>query len=461
MEKFKTILLACLTVLMLTAAGIYIGGSQFPHTGAAASRTALPDGAVRAGADAPAVRTLADAGLLAPAAAIISAAGETAGAFAGDIPDTVTALAYPLIHQALAADATLTATDFATMTAAAADDCIYLQFAGTLPYQLLYALTGDIEKAAAADRAVSADTLLLAFDEEGAGRLYLTDGSTCAVSDKPVPVRAGALAALIGSDALTAAYLADNLVPVGETSMIAAPIAVEDGTLHPLSADTGRALLSLFAFNPDRHRLSAQAIVEPHGSLSVTTARIAFTASRDGGIPITTFLEGKKNALDIGIYDILTAAAAFADRLRDMDGASFGGAATPFLQSFYKDGDGYTVTFGLRYGGIPLGGDAIPSFLSLTASGGIFTAAEVRRLSVSRAGAGLTLFPAAWQYATAAKNACEGGLHSLKLFYAVDALPIAACDAAWYCDRAPYTSAGAAVLMTYAAPAETESGAVK
>ena len=103
MEKFKTILLACLTVLMLTAAGIYIGGSQFTHTGAAASRTALPDGAVRAGADAPAVRTLADAGLLAPAAAIISAAGETAGAFAGGIPDTVTALAYPLIHQALAA----------------------------------------------------------------------------------------------------------------------------------------------------------------------------------------------------------------------------------------------------------------------------------------------------------------------------------------------------------------------
>ena len=40
MEKFKTILLACLTVLMLTAAGIYIGGSQFTHTGAAASRTA-------------------------------------------------------------------------------------------------------------------------------------------------------------------------------------------------------------------------------------------------------------------------------------------------------------------------------------------------------------------------------------------------------------------------------------
>ena len=27
MEKFKTILLACLTVLMLTAAGIYIGGA--------------------------------------------------------------------------------------------------------------------------------------------------------------------------------------------------------------------------------------------------------------------------------------------------------------------------------------------------------------------------------------------------------------------------------------------------
>lgn len=461
MEKFKTILLACLTVLMLTAAGIYIGGSQFTHTGAAASRTALPDGAVRAGADAPDMRTLADAGLLVPTAAIVSAAGTTAGAFAGDIPDTVTALAYPLIHQALAADATLTATDFAAVTAAAAGDCIYLQFAGALPYQLLYALTGDIEKAAAADRALNADTLLLAFDEDGTGRLYLTDGTNCAVSDKPVSVRAGALAALTASDALTAAYFADNLVPVGETAVTAAPITVEDGASHPLSADAGRALLSLFAFNPDRHRLSAQAIVEPHGSLSVTTARIGFTASRDGGIPIASFLEGKKDARDIGIYDILTAAAAFADRLREIDGASFGGAAAPFLQHFYKDGDGYTVAFGLLYDGIPLGGDAVPAFLSLTASGGMFTAAEVRRLSVSRAGAGLTLFPAAWQYATAAQNAGEGGLHSLRLLYAPDALTTAACDAAWYCDRAPYTAAKAAVQMTYAIPAETESGAAE
>lgn len=458
MEKFKTALLACLVVLMLAAAGIYIGGSQFMHTGAAQSRTPLPDGAVRAGADAPAVRTLADAGLLAPEAAVVSAAGKTVGAFAGDIPSAAIDLAYPLLHQALAADATLTETDATALADAAAGDCILLQFAGALPYQVLYALTGDIEKAAAADRAFNADTVLLAFDGAGAGRLYLTDGTSFAVSDKPLAVRTGALAALTASDALADAVLADNLVPLGTVGVTAFPVTVTDGAAHPLGAEASRDLLTLFAFNPDRHRLSAQTVVEPHGSLSVTAARVTFAASRDGGIPLASFLESSPDARDIGIYDVLTAAAAFADRLREIDAENFGGAGRRFLKQFYKDGDGYTAVFGLTYGGIELVGDAMPTFLTLTASGGMFTAVTVSRVSVSRAGAGLMLFPAAWQYETAAA-ATAGGIHRMRLCYAVEAQDTA-CDAAWYCDRTAAAAENAAVQMTYV-PAREESGAAE
>ena len=36
--------------------------------------------------------------------AAVRAGSTTVGAFAGDIPDTVTSLAFPLIHAALAAD---------------------------------------------------------------------------------------------------------------------------------------------------------------------------------------------------------------------------------------------------------------------------------------------------------------------------------------------------------------------
>lgn len=462
MEKCKTILLVCLIVLMLAAAGVYIGGSQFARAGAADVRTLPPDGTVPVGTDAPDTRTLADAGLLVPEAAAVCAAGTTVGAFAGDIPDTVTSLAFPLIHTALGADATLSDTTAQALADAATDNFILLWLPGALPYQLLYALTGDIDKAAASDRAVSADVLLLAFDGDGTGRLFLSDGNTCAVSDKPVSVRAGTLAALTGSEHLSAVTVTDNLLPVGSTPVTVFPLTVENGADHPLSADAGNALLSLFAFNPDRHRLTAQSVVEPHGSLTQNSTRIAFAASRDGGIPIASFLEDGKDVRDIGIYDILSAAATFADRLRAIDPANFGGAATPFLKGFYKDDAGYTVRFGLQYDGIELCGVALPDFLTLTASGGMFTAVEARRVCAVREGASLTLFPAAWQYAAAAAHTDGSGLHSLRLLYAIDTVP-AACDAAWYCDRTPYDAEAAKALqLNYAAyRSGTESGAAE
>ena len=303
--------------------------------------------------------------------------------------------------------------------------------------------------------------LLLAFDDDGTGKLFLSDGTTCAVSDKPIPVRMGTLTALTGSENLSAVTVADNLLPVGDVSVTIFPLTVEDGADHPLSADAGNALLSLFAFNPDRHRLSAQSVVEPHGSLALSRARMTFAASRDGGIPIASFLEDGKDVRDIGIYDILTAAATFADRLRAINTANFGGAATPFLKGFYKDGDGYTVRFGLLYNGIELCGAALPDFLTLTVSGGMFTAVEVRRICAVREGTSLTLFPASWQYAAAAAHT-DGGLRSLRLLYAIDTIP-AACDAGWYCDRTPYDAeAVKAVQMNYAAyRSGTESGAAE
>ena len=254
--------------------------------------------------------------------------------------------------------------------------------------------------------------------------------------------------------------LTDNLVPVGTSSVTAFTLTIEDGGDHPLQAEAGSALLALFDFNPDRHRLSAQAIVEPHGSLTVNRTRALFTASRDGGIPITSFLEDGKDARDIDIYDILTAAATFAERLCSVSPENFGGAATPFLKSFVRDGDGYTVSFGLAYGGIEICG-AADGFLTLTASGGMITAIEARRLYVSRAGLALTLFPADWQYAAAEKSAGADGIRVLRLLYDADTLP-AACDAAFYCDRLPFdTALSTAAAVNFSLIGEGESEAAQ
>lgn len=460
MEKCKTAFLCLLIVLMLAAAGIYIGGAQFSHSGAADVRTPLPSGAVPVGADAPDSRSLAESGLLAPEAVVVSAAGQVAGAFADDIPEAATALAYPLIHAALGGDATLTETTRETVLAAAAGNYLFLRLRDALPYQLLYALTGDVEKAASAALACSADALLLAFDADGTGRLYLVSEDTCFVSDKPLSARTDALTMLVNDGKMADATLTRQLVPLGSAPHTAFPITVEQGEAHPLSAEAWRALLMLFDFNPDRYRTAAQTVVEPHGSLSVSAVRADFTASQDGGIPIASFLETGKDARDIDIYDILTAASAVVRRLRDIDADNFGGDATPYLKSFCREENGYTLTFGLCYDGIALAGEGVAPFLTLTASGGMFTAATVRRLCVSRAGPALTLFSAAWQYTAAARAADADGLHRLCLLYRVDTLPSEACDAAWYCDRIPFDgSATQSNVVTYALPSGTESEA--
>lgn len=460
MEKCKTAFLCFLIVLMLVAAGTYIGGAQFSHSGSADTRTSLPSGIVPMGEDAPDSRSLTESGLLSPEAVVVSAAGRVTGAFAADIPEAATALAYPLIHEALGGDATLTETARATVLAATAGNYLFLRLRNALPYQLLYALTGDIEKAADADFACSANALLLAFGADGTGRLYLVADESCFVSDKLLSVRTDALTVLVSDGKMTDTILTKQLVPVGSASYTAFPIAVEQGDAHPLSAEAWHALLMLFDFNPDRYRTTVQTVVEPHGSLSITAMHVDFTASQDGGIRVASFLETGKDARDIDIYDILTAAATVVSRLRDIDADNFGGDATPYLMSFYREGNGYTLTFGLCCDGIALAGKEVEPFLTLTTSGGMFTAATVRRICVSRTGSALTLFSAAWQYTAAVRAADANGLRRLCLLYQIDALPLDTCDAAWYCDRIPFdsgTSRSAAVTYTLPSVAESEA----
>ena len=444
MEKFKTAVAALLMLLMLFSAGVFIGGSQFSDGGAAASRASLPVGAVKAGEDAPALTSLHERGLLMAEFAAVSYQGARGGAFGSAVPESLFTLAKPLIHEALSGGAALAATTHSALEAATEGDFLCLRLPAALPYQMIYALTGDIEQAATAETAVNASFLLLAFDGEGQGTLYLADGEVCFVSDAALSVRPAALALLAGDEALSDFRFADNLLPVSDAPAFAFPLSVSDGATHPLAAGIGDELLYLFGFNPDRGDALSAAVVEPHGSFAVDRTCIRFTASLDGGLSAAKFIDSVKDAFDIGIYDLLDAAFGLLDRVRALDSDSFGGDASIFLKGFYKEDDGYTLVFGVAYGGVEITGGSVPYFAKFSAKGGAFTAVEVRRLCVTRGALGRTLFSSAWQYAHASRYAGEGGLRALRLLYRVDALPAEECVASWYCDRVQSDAAYAA-----------------
>lgn len=442
MEKFKTAVVALLFLLMLFFAGVFIGGSQFSDGGAAASRISLPAGAVKAGDDAPEQTALYERGLLMAEFAAVSYNGAGGGAFGSAVPESVITMAQPLIHEALSGDAALASVPRAALEAATGGDFLCLRLPAALPYQMLYALTGEIGQVAAAETAVNASFLLLAFDGEGQGTLYLADGEVCFASDAVLSVRPAALALLAGDGALSDFDFADNLLPVGDAPAVAFPLSVSDGTTQPLAADIGDDLLYLFGFNPDRGDAFAAAVVEPHGSFAVDCTGIRFTASRDGGLSAAKFIDSGKDEFDIGIYDLLDAAVGLLDRVRALDAASFGGDASLFLKGFYKENDGYRLVFSLAYSGVEITGDSVPYFAAFSAKGGVFTAVEVRRLRVARGALTRTLFSSAWQYAYASRYAGEGGLRTLRLLYKVDALPAEECIASWYCDRAQPDAVG-------------------
>ena len=64
-EKFKTAIIAILTVSMLLLAGIYIGGSQFLSNNAAINLQNMPDGTVKLGNKSPVELSVYEKNLLA------------------------------------------------------------------------------------------------------------------------------------------------------------------------------------------------------------------------------------------------------------------------------------------------------------------------------------------------------------------------------------------------------------
>lgn len=431
-ERFKTILIVLLTLSMLLLAGIYIGGAQFSSGTIALKSQPLPEGTVKPGQDAPLRLPVYEKGLLPLSFAAIRYNGEGGGAYGTEqAAEALYAFAASAIHQSLAKDSTLSPATKELYTDATKGDCIYLHLLAPLPYQMLYALTGEATAVAGSDQAINADRLLLSFDESGKAILYLTDGTNYYMANGDVTFKVFELAAM-ANDSRLENFSFKNAVAVSSASPRAPLLTLQSATVDTIQYNT---ILSLLGYDTDIGIAAAAdaAIpadtIAPHGTVRLTDTSISYIAARDSGISLSDFLTTAKSELDMDMYDVLSASVALCEQIRTIAPKAFGGESTLFLRSFCREDDTFSITFGICQNSIEISGDAYPYFAKLTVQGGFFKSLDIRFLHLSRSAYTGMIFPSVWVYNYASKNA---SVSSLRLHYPVNTLPTVGLDPNWY-----------------------------
>lgn len=434
-KHLKTILIILLTLSMLLLAGIYIGGAQFSAGNTAIKTADLPEGAVPLGQDAPKKLPIYEKDLLPISFAGIRYGEQGGGAYGTEqAAKALFDFAAETIHACLSQGASITAVTAEQYAAATKGNCISLHFLSSLPYQMLYALTGEIAAAAGSETAISADRVLLSFTASGKTTLYLSNGSSFYAADGGITVKISELAAMAHDSRLRDFTLTESGIALSADSPAAPKVSIA-----PASLDAAQYanILSLLGYNPETGIAAVAATdgdfsgtaVAPHGTVRVDSAGLFYTAARDSGITISDFLDTAKSELDIGMYDILYASVSLVEQLRAIAPQVFGGEGEPYLAGFYRQDDIFTVVFGLCATDIEISGDAYPYFAKLTVQGGIFKSMDFRFANVRQNSYTGSLFPSAWPYTYAARSA---SLCTLRLYYRADALSDAWIDAAWY-----------------------------
>ncbi len=436
-ERIKTILITILTLSMLLLAGIYIGGAQFLSGGNSAIRaSSLPSGTVPLGEDALLHQPVYEKNLLPVAFAGIRYGGEGGGAYGTEqAAQTLFTFAAEPIHLSLAKGATLAPVSAKVYTDAASGNFLCLNLLSALPYQMLYALTGEFSAPAGSSVAISADRLLLSFAEDGRVTLYLSDGHAFYQATGDAFVKPSELAAMAHDSRLADFSMTENGTLLSAASPRAPKLFLQTATLSEaqyasvLPLFGYKAEASLSPLTADTSEGFTGTAVAPHGTLHTSGEGLLYTAARDSGIPLSDFLDTAKNELDIDMYDILLACVSLAEQLREIAPEAFGGKGSLYLSGFYRAEDLFTVQIGLCSDSIAVRGDAYPYFAKLTVQGGMFKSIDVRSLALTKNTFSGVLFPSLWQYRYAAENA---SVDTLRLLYRADALSDAACTASWY-----------------------------
>ncbi len=429
-EIFKNIIIALLTLTMLILAGIYIGGSQFVSNNAAIVAADMPDGAVAVGNDAPQNSALYEKNLLAISYAAISYAGGGGAYGCEQAARDLFEFASAPIHNLLSANAKISETNKeAFENAISRSRYIFISLAKPLPYQVLYALTGEYGTAAGSDSAISVDTLLLAFATDGKPALYIKDGERYFLSSSDYRVNAAELAAMASDTRLSDYTISANAVAVSTASPHTQTLSLSSGR-----APSGKAyteLLELLGYSASdvQPAMLDVNVVAPHGTVAFTDEKLVYTASKDSGLSLSGFLDNTKNTLDISFYDVLLASVSLVEKLRAAYPEMTGGGLSVYLDGFYHGDDTYTVVFGLSDSSVAISGNAFPYLARLNVSGGRFKSIELNFIGAERSGKTASPFPSAWEYAYASKT---NNISAFSLCYKADTLPVGELDARWY-----------------------------
>lgn len=436
LERIKTILITLLTVSMLVLAVIYIGGARFSAGSTAIKTAPLPEGAVALGEDAPTTLPIYQKGLLPVSFAGIRYGGEGGGAYGTE--QAATALlefAAEPIHLCLSQGSALTSVSAADYAAAAEGNFICLNFLSALPYQMLYALTGEGTTAAGSDTAISADRVLLSFTASGKTTVYLSDGTSFYAADSGITVKPSELAAMANDSRLADFSVTENGIALSTAAPYAPKISLDAASLD---ATQYAEVLTLLGYKPEAG-ISAASVsdddftgtaVAPHGTVRASSHGLTYTAARDSGIAISDFLDIAKSELDIDMYDILQASISLAEQLRAIAPATLGGEGKLFLRGFYREEDNtFTVLLGLYTDGIEIRGDTYPYFAKIEVQNGMFVSLHFRFAVLTKNSYSGALFPSLWQYNYAAKNA---SVRTLRLCYRTEELPAENLDPSWY-----------------------------
>lgn len=425
-RKLQTIAAVILTLSMLLLAGIYISGSQRTSGGVAINNQLLPDGWVAVG-DTPVIgKAVYEKGLMPVSFAAIDLGGKGGGAYGNEaVAKALLDFSLESVHSCLSGGAAIEAVTAEEFGAALETNYIFLDLLTSLPYQMIYALSGEYISVAGSENAVSADRLVLSFLEGTKAMLFLSDGESFYKSNTAADIRYFEIYALANDSRLGSAVISSIGIPHSSVSPMISSITVT--AQSEIAADKREKILDMFGFDTETTADSTAAAVAPHGSMRITPSNAVYIASQDSGIEVSDFLEEAKEALDIGIYDILLASVEFCERLRDMMPEISGGEL--YLSGFYRDGDTYTITVNLASESVALGGEGYPHFARFTVQGGRFKSIRVSLLQIEKNSYSDTCFPSEWQYAHASKTHT---LRTLRLVYNIGLVTPGEIQSAWY-----------------------------
>ncbi|MBR5539563.1 MAG: hypothetical protein IKU61_06655 [Clostridia bacterium] len=426
-RRFATFLTVILTFSMLLLAAIYIGGTQFASESAAINLDKKTDGTVTVGGIYDVNIPVYEKGLLPVSFAAISYGGEGGGAYGSD--DSAKALssfaAEPL-HACLESGASFKEINKDAFLFAASGDFLYLDFLSSLPYQMIYALTGENLSPARYEEAINVDRVFILFPTGEKAMLYFSDGERFFASDAVAEVHRSELSALAGDSRLSSFTINEFGVPSSIAPVMLPHLTLKAETDFSDSETAEIFSLLGFDFNPQS---ASDTAVATHGTLKLTPTRLVFAASMDGGIPVSDFLDAPKNPLDINIYDILLGGSTLCEKLIGTSRQVFGGANL-YLENFYRTDDVYTLTFGACSDSVRIYGNALPFFAKITVQGGRFRSIETRFLQVEKDSFAYPLFSSAWQYSHASENA---EIRTLRPMYRAMLLPEKDLAPAWFC----------------------------